>query len=159
MFPKSIIIQLFFGFVSNHVFSYWPHEFFCYEEFSVLRLLLQIPAHDKLCLCARGVLDKVCLQSCFFPAVTPWLHLSWRSSRKGVPMMLPLGYIFLSDFIFVFTYRCCRIVPWVYSVTSMVPRIIHHSAKLVSYFTVLLLESSYVVIILWVLRIWGCHGF
>lgn len=31
-------------------------SFCCCEEFSVLRLLLQRPAHDEYWLCARGVL-------------------------------------------------------------------------------------------------------
>lgn len=55
MLPKSVLIQLFFGFISHPVFSYQPHEFCCYEEFSALELLLQVPARDKFWVCARGL--------------------------------------------------------------------------------------------------------
>lgn len=103
MIPKSMLVQLLFGLISCPVFTYQPHEFCCCEEFSALQLLLQVPAHNKFWLCASGVFVTSAYSLVFFPAVTPWFHLCWRCSRKGVPMMFLLGHIFLSDFIFICT--------------------------------------------------------
>lgn len=41
---------------SRPVWSCRPCELRCCEEFSVLGLLVQVPARDKFCLSARGVL-------------------------------------------------------------------------------------------------------
>lgn len=71
MIPKSILTQLLFGFISRPVFTYQPHEFCCYEEFSVLQLLLQVPAHNKSWLCASGVFVTTAYSLVFFLLLLP----------------------------------------------------------------------------------------
>lgn len=71
MIPKRILIQLLFGFISHPVFTYQPHEFCCYEEFSALRLLLQVPARDKFWLCASGVFVTSAYSLVFFLLLLP----------------------------------------------------------------------------------------
>lgn len=85
MLSKSILIQLFFGFISHPAFSCQPHEFCCYEEFSVLRLLLQVPAHDKFWLCARGVLGTSAWHLGFFLFLLPDFMSPGEALEKVFP--------------------------------------------------------------------------